>query len=393
MKKIMYLICNVSHGKGGHFYSLRTTVEAFQDVVCEPIVVNIGIQPSPVLEESKVSNYYIHFNGYNFFSVFSELNTLIKKHTPNAIHSFDIPSYFFGRGLSLKFKLPLVLTKCGGKNLKYTPYVQNFILYSKENLDYLQKQKKYNNTNFYLIPNRVNKIILDNKRIDNLKLDYNIDSGAIKLLRISRFVKAYEESIIQSINLLKTFKKVGINSQLLLIGEIQDEKIFRRIKQYCKGENNILFITDSKYTLNASALIGVADCVIGTGRGIMEAASMQKVLYTPLESKQMPILIDENNFQQLLSTNFSPRNKIKNIITKNTIKKEVNIVRDSKERELYMRFTDNIYKNYFDISSTINLYTKIYNNIIYKNDTKYIDIFLHLLFTSRSLYNSNKSYK
>ena len=79
----------------------------------------------------------------------------MQKNKIDLIHSFDIHAFIFSRLVNLIRKLPIILTKCGGPNLKYTPFANNFILYSQENYDFLIKQNKFSKTSFKIIPNRV----------------------------------------------------------------------------------------------------------------------------------------------------------------------------------------------------------------------------------------------
>ena len=391
MKNVLYLIFNISHGKGGHFYSLKTTIDSLKNDI-NPYTVVIGHKPSPIFPEDE-NNFFTEFNGFNYINVFNKLNEILKKKNIDLLHAFDIHAYLFARLINLSNKLPMILTKCGGPNLKYTPYANNFILYSQENYDFLIKQKKFNCTKFKIIPNRVFPAIVNKNRINEfLVKNVIINNDKFKILRISRFVKAYEISMIQAINLHNFLSKNGIKTELIILGEIQDENIYNNILSLTKDEKSIYLITDKNYTKNASDFIPIADAVVGTGRGVMEALSYKKFVFTPIEQYHLPILIDENNFKNLLSTNFSPRNDLKEFDIKTYLKDLPTLVQNI-NKEPYQFFAKKYFDNYFNILSVRTKYIDLYSNIQYKKDSNLIDLLLHFFYVLRSVYTSRKKYK
>lgn len=393
MKKIMYLIFNVSHGKGGHFYSLQTTAEALTDSVCRSIIVNIGIKSSPVIENCNIENYFIYFNGYNFFSVFNQLDQIVQQFKPDIIHSFDIPVHLFARMLRFKYQLPLVLTKCGGANLKYTPYADTFILYSEENFTYLEKQKKFKNTQFYTIPNRVNEVQVDNLRIKDLIEKYRIDTSKKIFLRISRFTSAYEESMIQAVNLVVYMQKRNLEVQLIILGEIQEQKSFDLVKNYTEEMRDIFLITDSAFTLNASELIEVADCVIGTGRGLIEAASRGKVLFTPILHSDVPAFVDKVNARDFIKTNFSPRNEMSRMKAHSSLDDSIKVIDDFSEKKKYEAFARHLFDEYYNIRSCLAKYATIYNSRCYHRENKPFDLLMHFFYVLRLFIIAKKKFR
>lgn len=301
--KIMYTIFADAHGRGGHYHSLYETakkVESHTDIC----VASIGQAPSPVLKN--LGDSYTHYSASSLLAAVKILLKVVKKEKPDVIHSFDAKSYFFGRIASFFTKTPILLTKCGGANPTYFyPYCENIVLYSVENFKFFKQSKKFNKTNFYLIPNRVsiNKNEQDLLRIDKIKSYLPDDYTSI--LRIARISSAYERSIQQAINLTLKLLDKGHKVKLIVIGVVQDEIIYNKLLKF--QSENIIFLTSDEFTVNASEIIDFADIVLGTGRSFMEAALLGKKMLVPCENLNLPILVDKLNIDYFFSMNFSPR--------------------------------------------------------------------------------------
>jgi len=382
-RKVIYLISTLGHGRGGHFYSLRTTAEALNSVI-DAHIVNIGKCHSPVVDSAKVPHTTIYFTGWNFVSTIIILFKLIKKEQPDVLHSFDANAYLFAKTVSFFYKKPIVHTLCGGPNpTGYYPRVKNFILYSQENLDYMVDKKGFQDSVFFLISNRVAEIKLDSKRIELLRK--SISSKHKTFLRIARFTDAYKNSMIQAINLNFFLNNKGFASQLIIIGAIEQDKIYKEILGYIKTKRikNVHIITDDYFTVNASELIGIADCVIGTGRSFMEAASKGKILLTPVEDYEYPVLVMQENFNNFFKTNFSPRNKAVSYVKEKNLENIVKLFNNTKFFEENKRSSMFYFKEYFDINTKIDTYNEIYKNIFY-DKIFFTDTIVHFFRTIRN---------
>lgn len=299
--KIIYMIHNVGLGKGGHYYSLLET--ARQVARHESVkIISIGNAPSPVLSlyEGTYNHIVQRFLGLTII----EITNYIKREKPSIIHAFDIESFLFARLASFFTKTPVVLTRCGGANpIRYYPYNDEIILYSKENQYFLEKKSKYRKANLSLIPNRVSIKYQDENRIQELRALLSEDS--LIMLRIARISHAYEKSILQSILLVNKLNEASCKVQLVIVGMIQDDSVYENIIKY-KSEN-IIFVTNDRYTINSSQLIDIADIVVGTGRGFMEAALLNKIMLASNSNLDIPILVTKQRALSVFSKNFSQR--------------------------------------------------------------------------------------
>jgi len=380
-EKVMYLITKNTQGRGGHYYSLKTTVKALSNIV-DSYVITISKVETSVVDDPNIERMVIYCNGWNFFKTMLTLIKITKKEQPDVIHAFDSAVLLFARILSFVFKLPLLYTKCGGKNpTGFYPYARDIIVYSYENLHFFTSENKLKNTNFYFIPNRVATIKSDNRRI--LLIKEKLDKTKKVFLRIARFGPAYKKSILQSIDLIKFLTDRQIDAQLVLIGIIQDKKVYDEITEYIDKHQklNIYVFTNNEMTVNASELIDIADCVIGTGRSLMEAASKSKVLLTPVEDSTLPVLVTQKCFNSFFATNFSPRNQLgKELIQEN----KQNIIALFKSPDFFQKqqeFSKKIYEQYFDIDTKHEEYNKVYESISYDTRIHLVDFLEHLMRT------------
>ncbi len=383
-KKVMYFISSNKKGIGGHYYSLKTTAEALEDVI-DPLIVVIGKVKSPVIELTHIPKTYIYSNGWNVVAVVFQLINLIKKEKVDIVHSFDWQAFFYVRIMSFLFKIPQINTLPGGGNpIVYFPYSDNLILYSKENFTYFQLNKKFKESNLYCIPNRIGTLKEDTTRIN--KLSKYLDCSRKTFLRISRFALHYLESIKQAINLVVVLNKQGFKAQLIIIGTVEEQVVYDDIIKYIKSKNekNIFIFTENYFTVNASELINIADFIIGTGRGLMESAAMSKVLLTPVKNSEYPALINEKNFIHFFSTNFSPRNQVADEKSRN-LEEIKTLFKEPKKLQYLRLFSKEMFMRYFDITAKKREYDNLYNTVVYNSKHNIFEFIEHFLRQLRSV--------
>ncbi|MFK8164585.1 MAG: hypothetical protein AB8H12_19220 [Lewinella sp.] len=345
-KKVLFFIC-ASHPNagGGHFYSLKALMEALNEVV-NAKVVNIGLTKVSTLPQQKLLGFVPIFK-YSIFSHFHKLLKIAKEFQPDVLHAFDERSLYVAKCISLfiNYRVPIVYTKCGGVNGgRFIPAADASVFFSAENVKHYLTHRRFKKA-YYLIPNRSLPVQQDIERQDKLKNLLGHFAG-VTLLRISRFNRYYELTFQQSLQLLKDFSSAGFQGRLILLGKVQDEDFFQELKESITS-SNILFVTDEHFTRNASELLGIADVVIGTGRGVMEAASLSKPVYCPNGASVRPVLLKEERINALLNKNFSERYLEKDA--------KIEISTDGVESE--KAFTE-----LFDIRNVVGQYESIYND-------------------------------
>lgn len=378
---IAYLITTLGHGKGGHFYSLNTIANELGKTH-NVNIINIGSNPSTVLKGSYVKYNFISCKGYDFIKIYRQIKELTEKLNIDIFHAFDVESFAFSRLLSKFYHQSNFLNKCGGPNpSKYFPIADNQIVFSKENFNYFINKGKSQVVK--IIPNRVKKIKINSMRIKKFYEKYGLIKE-IKILRISRISDHYKETIIQCINLSQYLKSKGIKNKFILIGAIQSKSIFNEINIYIRNNNmeeNVIIESDEDFTNNASELLDIGDLIIGTGRNFMEASSIDKALLVPYFNSKYPCLVNDDNFSSFFSTNFSPRSRIPNYNVNRNLESITSMIENNESISSKSWFADN-----FDIERAAVLYEQAYiqkNRKIY-----YIDIFINILYSIRSLFKS-----
>lgn len=353
--KACFLIKVNGSGLGGHYRSLRATVEALSTKV-DCTIVNLGVHNSPVLEGLTAPLYRVPFTGTQLLSAAWRLSAIVKRFRPDVVVSFDDTSLFFARLMRIRHKLPVVHTKCGGPNSRrYSPTADAMILYSPENREFFESRRRLARTPLHLIPNRVKAFDCNSGKVQALR--GHLREGIPCFVRISRICDFYEESLIQSITLIKELNVRGHACQLAIVGNVQSQDSLRRVREHC-GEHVRLF-TDDYFTRNAIEILDAAEMVIGTGRGFMEAASRGKVMLSPLKDQRLPLLVTDENFHEVFRTNFSERGSVRDYSEEANLGNLIRAMEDSDYRKSLGRQSTAWFHRYFNAESMVDSYEEI----------------------------------
>ena len=367
--RVLYLISTFEKGVGGHYFSLQSTLESLTPEV-KSIVVNIGRMESPVISSLNCPKYQFIYKYFNFIKIQQNILDIIQEYQIDRIHCFDDRAYLFIRNYRFK-NIPVALTKCGGPNPKYFPKVDNLILFSEENKLSFKNRQGYKNT--YLIPNRILPFSPDIKKVDNLKKKLNIEDDFKVFLRIARISHYYKESIFQSIRLVEKIPE----ATLIIVGQVIDEEVFNQIKE--KGIERVHIVDEERYYKNAKELIPVCNFYIGTGRGIMEATSLKKIVLSPVMKRDYPALVTKKTFKSFFNTNFSERNV--SLLSSSEILNEVNeVIKSDKKQENLSNFSFKMFNENFNLKTTKDWYLKFYENLSEGSNTNFKDKCKHFMF-------------
>lgn len=376
-KRICFLIYAVGKANGGHYRSLVTVAEAMSEKF-EVLIINVGYTHSNIIIDSKINSKFIFFNGLNTGKPVKEIVDFLQNLPVDVFHSFDYQSLLIGKLLSFKLKTPVLFTKCGGASPNgYYPFNHYLTLFSNEDYNYFTNNTRYLSSEIKLIPNRIAEFDCDKEKINDLKKRYSITNELV-LLRICRISNYYNKSIRQAINLTRSLSDKGFHVKLVIVGNIQDENVVEELRKD-PSSNLFTLITESKYTRNAKEIIDIADFVIGTGRGFMEASSKSKVMLCPSLDGDLPVLINEMTFQPAFDKNFSER-----VIFPEETKDEnwTNILNVFGDKNTLSEYKNKSFKNFeenFSIEKGITKYAALYQSMSYKTTTK-IDLLQHRIF-------------
>lgn len=385
--KVLFLISTIkskSGGQGGHYNSLMETCKQLSSSF-EIVIVNIGQKKSKRIFSNKdhYSKYHVPINTFKTRKVKKEIQKIIDREKPNIIHSFDRIAFYWGRVLSHHNKLKSVLTKCGGSNHGYYPFSNTLVLFSQENLLYLKQKEKYSNTHFVLIPNRISLFENDETRIQLLRerLPKCFDQNTFTFLRITRIGAYYYESTQMLLETVKDLNNRGLNCNCLVIGTIESEEIFKKLSS--EHDDRICFITDDLFTTNAKELIDIADCVLGSGRSLMEASSKGKMLLVP--SRDGLFLLSKENFKLAFDFNFSERIQLPSYNYGDELDKISQAIENKALRNEYKLFSEQIFHEHFDSSKISGLYRDLYESKAKIEPRSILDELKHYLLIVKNL--------
>lgn len=383
-----FVIFNLRIGKGGHSFSLNATASALSTELNSIKIIDIANKDSYVLSSTK-NSHYVRLPYNNIIVLLKNIKAEIHNEI-EVIHCFDDFSYILVRMAFFGKKLPVILTKCGGGNPKhYYPYTDYLVCYSRENYSNFHASSHYQNVE--LLPNR---LIAQEAPFQTAKLEY-IKEFNVNLLCISRISDYYKVKIVQSVRLLKLLVDNDIIASLTIIGTVEDSSLLIELNKLSE-EYNVKFLTDDVFTKKASAYIHYFDCVIGTGRGFMEGAIANKLMFVPTTNSNYPSLVDELNIDKFAAVNFSQRGTGENN-KKKLILRFMELYKEEDKRVRYDLFIKSYSNEHFLIDGIKGKYLSLYNNAIARpNRFKFINsvggliYFLYRIFSFK--YNFKNSF-
>lgn len=314
-RRILFLVSAYSSsnsGVGGVYFSLRELtlqfIRAWPDTRVEVLV--IGNIATPPLDVPELHCHRVDITGKSFWRIIHDVLEIGELIAPTHVHSFDDRAHFFGRWLARRHKAKCYITKPGGADPslsrhRYYPYSPDIVCFSEENIKYFASRRKWQGSRFHFLPQRVAFPEPDERREKDLRA---VVGEKPVLLRIARIGTHHVKSIKQTFHLAAALRKRGVSLACVIVGAVQEPESLKEIEALVGPDDHL--ITDAHFTTNAAALLPVATAVVGTGRGLMEAALLERVLLVPDSTADTPILLTQENWRELAWYNFSARGRL-----------------------------------------------------------------------------------
>lgn len=365
--KVLYLIYSNDVASGGHYHSCDQISRSISSSI-ETNIITIGNNASPILIKNPHYKGHIFYkNILNLYGLNKELHRISKDLKPDIVHCWDATVMNLILFLPALWSKKIVLSKCGGQNSTRDKwqYANSIISFSFENYNWFKIRYSYNKIGLYHIANRVRKV---NLLPDKQKIEIK-NEKVFNFVRISRIGISYEKTLFDTFNLIEKLNDL-YNVNLYVIGKIQNREVYEAAIAYVENKKlPIKFITDER-TNKASNLLYLADCVIGTGRSLMEATSLAIPTLTPVSNSDMPILVNKANFDGFFKTNFSERN----FAEKESILNNLSLIKELVKKEKYYKevSTQSLYffKENFGVEKLdekyFNVYSETKENVISK---------------------------
>lgn len=359
----LYLASTEGHGRGGHFYDVRTVAEEIGRRR-RALIVNFGRAPSPVLSDAETHFTFIPHRAGTYARSVRSLLRMIKGKTRPVLHAFDLPSLHLARTAAWIARIPVVFTKCGGPPPDgYFPNVPELVVYSAEDAIFFNGNPAFRGTRVSRIPQRVGAVDVDWERVRALRDRLGIGGSErnLILLRISRLIPHYERGFWSSIETVSRLRKAGAQIRLVLVGVPEDRGVLTRLLE--GAPHYVSIVTEPEFTLNSSTLLGLADVAVATGRGVMEASSLGMPVLVPVDGADTPVLLSRETLSNLAAANFSPRSSSP-VSDAASIRNLREILEDASVREGIGRVSREIFLEEFDVRRAADPLLEIYDSAI-----------------------------
>ena len=312
-------------GAGGHTRTSLTIAEALTTRGHHVTFVTGENRNSPVLAASAFDVVKIPISRIGTYDQLGALvDQLVKEKALDVVHTFA----YFGltqlADVCKRYNLPLWWTICGEAPLRPLDYdflkFRSIVTLSQEVKDGLIEMHGLSDDDVVVIPARLNlqKVLrqasVSDQLFDDFRKKYNIAANSKIIFRVARVHAAYENSLLQSIEVSKRLNYKGLDVCFVHIGYVQQDKVYDKVKTAVQEANKELgrtiAVTARDEALDALSYLGMADIVVGTGRAAFEAM---------LASKPT-LVVGKNGFAGLVSAetvdalahyNFSGRNIVR----------------------------------------------------------------------------------
>jgi hypothetical protein len=308
--RVLYVVSAYSGsttGSGGHYYSARDIASVLQAQWPQARlrILALGDILPRALASSTVPYVHVSPAGKALREYWREIMVSADDFAPTIVHAYDNKSYFFARLIARRHRAKRFLTKPAGPNPGILfPRCPDIVCFSDENLAALGSRRRLRTSRLHLIANRVARPTPDPERIAALRAI--VGPGDI-LLRICRIGEYHRRSIEQTLALAKLMRATGMQVRAVIVGAVESHGVLESLQ--AGAEAGDLFVTESSFVVDSAALLDVATYVVGTGRGVVEAAMRRILVFVPLGDADMPVLITPSNWRVLSSSNFSARTR------------------------------------------------------------------------------------
>ncbi len=354
--RILYVIASRGAGTGGHHFSLRD-LSARMRAVADVQIVTVANQFPPALRDVPDVTYLPHA-PWRMAQTMAALLRLCRTFRPTVIHSYDAFALQMARVLSVVLDIPLVHTQCGGPTARTNvPRAPDVIVFSEENLSGLSAHPRMAGCRLHHIASRVEPVAPDLDRIAALRAHLRLADGELVLMRVNRFVPAYEPVMRQTLTLAQTLRAAGLPVRAVLLGSPNEPEVVARIAALCApGDTRV---HDEVFTRRAAEVVALSDVVVGTGRGLMEAASLGRPLFASLAERTLPAPVAPDTVEALAGVNFSPR-AVLPLDDKALAARAVEICADPQRRAAAGEYARHLYETRFDVGAAVPKHLAIY---------------------------------
>ncbi|TIX73151.1 MAG: hypothetical protein E5V25_05685 [Mesorhizobium sp.] len=236
------------------------------------------------------------------------LRGLIRSFDPNFLLCYDeIASRIAILAVPLRRHI-VIPVKPGWLNSdSWTNGVEKFVLFTRENLDFYTRSRRYIGVSLFYIPNRVMVPPQDPLARSRLASAIpQVDWSSRIIMCPVRFDPGKAAVIDAALRLHEQLSSQQ-KHELIVIGSSPHPEYFDRLRAEHRSQKDIHFSSDPELTAKLSSILNAADVIVAAGRTAAEALLLQKTVYVALGNERKPVLVTPSNFHILQHFNFSGR--------------------------------------------------------------------------------------
>lgn len=287
-------------GVGGHNRSLIEIAHAIDQPY--RIIVIGDFVPEPLKHDRNVN---LVSEQRNSRATAEKIHRLIQE--TYLLHAYNYRAATVGMFMSMRMKVPLVVTKAGGMpwSKAVLPW-QHMIVFSRQDYDRLSNHI-FAPRKLALIPNRVSPQA--ESHFQKHDAFTQCGNGIIKILCIARFHEMNLYRFHAALQLGEAFRKSGLKAHVTIVGAVQNKTTLDSIVRLSANTETTL-LTDPKFTKDASVCLGSADVVVASGRAVGEALQCGKLIFFPVKENSLPCLLSPETYNVAEANNFTARTPV-----------------------------------------------------------------------------------
>ena len=354
--RILYVLVSRGAGTGGHHISLRDLAARIR-ATADVRIVTVAYKPPPALE-GVPDVHFVRHGAWRMGLTEAALWRHCREFRPTVIHSYDSYALIMVRPLSALLGIPLVHTQCGGPTARvHLPRAPDVVVFSEENLQGMSAQRRMSRCRLHHIASRVEDVSPDPSRVEALRAHLALSPDDFVILRINRFVAPYEPVMRQTLALAALMRAAGLPARAVLLGSANDPEVVARIAALADPRD--VLVHAPAFTTCAAELLPVANAVVGTGRGLMEAASLGRPLFASVQDRKLPVPVDPETVEALFAANFSPRAVL--TLDDAALADRAVVLLSSPERAAAAgAYARHLFETRFDVQAAVNRHLEIY---------------------------------
>ena len=223
---------------------------------------------------------------------------------PTIVHAYDNKSYFFARLIARRHGAKRFLTKPAGPDPGVTfPHCPDVVCFSEENLAALRSAAAapddapplHTQTGW---PSR-SPIPKGSPPCGRGSGRGTFSSGSVASVNTTAAPSS------RRWRWRKLMRAEGMPVRAVIIGALESQAVLDGLR--ARAEEGDVLLTEPSFAAESAALLDAATYVVGTGRGVVEAAMRRRIVFVPVAGSDVPALVTPSGWRALSWANFSAR--------------------------------------------------------------------------------------